>query len=227
MIRGQYQDTRWIEGKSTDYNVPSFGVVRIVGARLEDPGRTVLTVNRPTTNGDYPCAINSHKPISADDYGIVAVEGTTYALYDTADGTPTNGEIWGPKKSSYKLSKGKPGFVIYGAANASRGIVLVNFDSASTGGNHVATTAVIIPKRVGTDPGGPVYVQPKKLEANADTGHLEFVDCGGLIQIYSWVKTDSSDPADEDGGILWIFIEQDPHGIWWFTGQDCPPAGDI
>jgi hypothetical protein len=85
------------------------------------------------------------------------------------------------------------------------------------GGNAVAVTTVIIPARSGTTPGGPIECQRMKLNSAAT-----FVVDGPVIDVYSWVKSPSSDPAGETGGELWIFIEQDAHGVWWFTGEDCP-----
>lgn len=91
------------------------------------------------------------------------------------------------------------------------------------GSNAVAVTDEVIPARSGDTPGGPIKVQKKKIEdIHADP--LTFVDDGAEVDCYSWVKSDSSDPADEDDGELWIYIEQDLHGVWWFTGQDCPPS---
>lgn len=87
--------------------------------------------------------------------------------------------------------------------------------------NAVATTDEIIPGRSGTTPGGPIMCQRKRI--NAATPRV-FVDYGVPVPVYSWVNSDSSDPADENGGVLWIFIEMDIHGVWWFTGQDCPPG---
>lgn len=100
------------------------------------------------------------------------------------------------------------------------------------GGNSVATTEVIIPKRVGNIAGGPVSVMKKKLvvvpgENEEDEPTNEFMD-DGSVDVFSWISSDSSDPAGEINddpeldGILWIFIEEDNAGIWWFTGQDCP-----
>jgi hypothetical protein len=91
------------------------------------------------------------------------------------------------------------------------------------GGNSVATTSTIIPPREGNTPGGPITVLKKKI-CDPSAAELGFCD-NGEVEVYSWVKTASSDPAEEDGGVLWIFIEQDEQGIWWFTGQDCPPGG--
>ena len=91
------------------------------------------------------------------------------------------------------------------------------------GGNRVAYTEVVIPGRDGMVPGGPTEVQPLKLTTEPP---LMFVNDGDPVEIYSWVKADSTDPADEEDGKLFIFIEEDEHGIVWFTGQDCPPGAD-
>lgn len=88
------------------------------------------------------------------------------------------------------------------------------------GGNSVAVTTEIIPKRVGSKPGGPITVMKKKI-CDIEADPLEFCD-NGTVEIYSWIKSDSSDPALEVDGELWIFIEQDEQGVWMFTGQDCP-----
>lgn len=82
---------------------------------------------------------------------------------------------------------------------------------------RVARASVIIPGRNTTTgvAGGPVPVVLQYLDnSNA------FQD-GDTIDLYSWVKTDSADPDLEDGGELFVFVAQDPDGIWWFIGQDC------
>lgn len=91
----------------------------------------------------------------------------------------------------------------------------------AAGRNIVATTTTIIPKRVGAVAGGPIMCQRKRLNTASPR---EFVDDGPPVPVYSWIKSDSTDPADEDGGVLWMFLEQDPSGTYWFTGQDCPAA---
>ena len=86
---------------------------------------------------------------------------------------------------------------------------------AASGASRVATTTTIIPARSGSTPGGPVNVQPKKFNGTA------FVDDGVPVPVYSWVKTASADPDDEDDDYLWIYIAQGVDGYWWFIGQDC------
>jgi hypothetical protein len=85
------------------------------------------------------------------------------------------------------------------------------------GGNSVATTATIIPARSGNVPGGPIEVIKKKI-VDITASPLAF-ESDGTVNVYSWVQSPSSDPGN---GVLWIFIEQDENGVWWFTGEDCP-----
>lgn len=84
------------------------------------------------------------------------------------------------------------------------------------GENQPAYTETQIPARSGTTPGGPVSVQPLKIEEG------ELVADGDEVDVYSWVNEASSDPTTIEGGKLYIFIEQDANGVRWFTGQECP-----
>ena len=85
----------------------------------------------------------------------------------------------------------------------------------------VAITTDIIPARVGDVPGGPIdcVLQPS-------IGGAAFTD-GVTVPVHSWVKTPSADPADEDGGELYIFVAQDLNGMWWFISQDCTDPAAI
>ena len=79
----------------------------------------------------------------------------------------------------------------------------------------VAITTDIIPARVGDVPGGPI-----DCVLQSSIGGAAFTD-GVTVPVHSWVKTPSADPADEDGGELYIFVAQDLNGMWWFIAQDC------
>lgn len=129
-MRGQFHETRWFEAKATSYDVPAFGLVSITGATWEDPGRTVLLIERPDADNDFPCAINSFKPIAAGDYGLVAVEGPNWVAYNTA-ATPAAGDEWGAAANSFLLTQNKTGFIVLGGVDAVREIVLVNFTAMS------------------------------------------------------------------------------------------------
>lgn len=83
------------------------------------------------------------------------------------------------------------------------------------GQGSVAITNTIIPARVGITPGGPINVLRLRLD---NSGLLEAHES---VPVYSWVQADSADPADQPNNELYIFIEQDEYGTWWFTAQDC------
>ena len=114
--------------------------------------------------------------------------------------------------------------ILYKPPGTAEALCAVVFASVGGGGgNAVAVTTQIIPGRDGDTPGGPIEVQRKRIE-DPDAASPVFIDDGDPIDIWSWVKSDSTDPDDEVDDELWIFIEQDAHGVWWFTGQDCPPS---
>lgn len=116
---------------------------------------------------------------------------------------------------------GDVGIALHDYANHWRIIWMVPTGGGSL--NSVATTSVIIPARSGSVPGGPVTVTRRGFTEGV-FGVLGTVDC------YSWIRHASADPAIEPdeglGAVLWIFIEQDEGGMWWFTGQDCPVGSD-
>lgn len=118
------------------------------------------------------------------------------------------------------LGEGEAGFAVWDVSQ--RWVMIC---SGGGGGNAVATTTEIIPKREGLTPGGPIECIPYMLSQDPDTGVYSLVTTGKTVEVFSWIKSDSSDPDAEEGGILWIFIEQDEYGVWWFTGEDCPSAG--
>lgn len=90
-------------------------------------------------------------------------------------------------------------------------------------GSWLAYTEDIIPGRSGTTPGGPISVQPCRIADISATPKV-IETYGSTRSVYSWVKADSTDPADESGGKLYIWCETDEFGVHWFTGQDCPPS---
>ena len=109
------------------------------------------------------------------------------------------------------------GLAVHDYANHWRIIWMV--PTGGGGGNSVATTTTIIPARSDDVPGGPVSVT-KRSFAEGTLAEDGTVDC------YSWIRNASADPAQEPDGKLWIFIEKDEGGRWWFTGQDCPVGSD-
>jgi|GEM_PF-6412912 len=104
---GRYHWLESLNGQGSE--IPGFALVRI--SAVDTSG--VLTVAQPSADGQ-DCYIAGPLPIVTAGYGLVTRSEPVYALYDEADGTPALGEVWGAGASSYKLKKGKPGFVIHG-----------------------------------------------------------------------------------------------------------------
>jgi hypothetical protein len=94
--------------------------------------------------------------------------------------------------------------------------------SGKGGGNSVAYTTTVIPGRVDDKPGGPITVTKKVLAipgtATASSSSTALFDGvlvdGDEVEVYSWASSDSLSN-------VYIFIEQDEAGYWWFTGEDC------
>jgi hypothetical protein len=128
---GQFHVTKWVEAVA-EVSIPPFAVTRIRGAVWENPGRTVLQVDKCDVDNDFPVAVNSHQPMAAGKPGMVAIEGVVYVLYDDSS-TPDNGQLWGPQASSFEIKEGNTGFVILGDVDTERGIVLVNISGTSDG----------------------------------------------------------------------------------------------
>lgn len=135
-----FAQQRWIEAKNVgSVKVPGCGVVEVVGATQDVPGRVYLHVQRPTgteietdstaadiTNGQYLVAVNSTLPIAADGFGLVTLDFPAMCLYDTGDGDPEDpdGKDWGTEAGSFELHYGSPGFASIGGADAARGIAV-------------------------------------------------------------------------------------------------------
>jgi hypothetical protein len=124
-MRGEWHGVRWVEAKNDcGQEIPPFALVVVAGATLENPGRTVLLLDMPSRDNDYPLAVNSHKPIADGDYGLVAMEGPVYVAYDNTD-TPAYGEEWGGTSGLLVASKDFAGLLILAAPDTEREIVLV------------------------------------------------------------------------------------------------------
>ena len=106
--------------------------------------------------------------------------------------------------------------------NAIAGMLNRPYDTMPKSGNAmnlaVATIEDVLEARSGTTPGGPVDATIR-LSTEGDA-----FAAGTVVDLYSWVKTDSADPADQAGGILYVFIAKAIDGSWWFIGQDCTLA---
>lgn len=121
---GQFFDGMWETFQNNaGEEIPAHAVVRISSTVTQD-GRVIYQMGKPNTYGAYWAhRINGPTAVSSGGYGICRLNGLLAASYDTADGTPAIGEIWGPRNGSWKLKKDTPGFRV--VSTGASGMVFV------------------------------------------------------------------------------------------------------
>lgn len=94
--------TRWLPFRNdSSETIPAFAVLRVTGC-VTVSNQNVLTVAKPDgTNAVV--AFNGPQPVASGDYGECTQDFPAQALYDTADGTPSNGNARGPGNGTWKL----------------------------------------------------------------------------------------------------------------------------
>lgn len=106
--------------------IPPFGVLRVTGVVVPEPGRVVLVGNQPDTFGCQERGmLNGAVPVESGQYGVCTRTGPAAGAYELADGEPAVGERWGPRPGSWRLRRHTGGFVVWGVTNAAAGLVLV------------------------------------------------------------------------------------------------------
>lgn len=165
-ISGDADQIRWLPVRNTGGSgtVPAFGLMRITGFNSEDG---VYTVGQPNASNLGGLLVNGPAEIEADNDGVGTPDPVAIVLYDTGDGTPTNGQQWGSASGSWKLRSGKTGWKIAGAA--SEGSVIAYRDegaSASASG----TNSIGILRQTGDDVRHPLKLQHGYTVGTWDTG---------------------------------------------------------
>jgi hypothetical protein len=102
---------------SSGETVPAFGIMRIVSATtLGD--EVVYEIGKQATELQRWMLVNGEDELTNGSYGpgyFLDIAGR--ALYDSGDGTPAYGQVWGPYPSSWKLRRHMYGFRILGDPN--------------------------------------------------------------------------------------------------------------
>lgn len=121
--------------------IPPFAVMLSVGQERLDLEHIVVKVQAvelpPTSKGKQALLINSSKELetSGDDkYGWsrMASEPFGWVAYDSSDGTPAYGEMWGVRDADFKLRKNYTGFMVSGIVDTSRKRCICTFDPNPT-----------------------------------------------------------------------------------------------
>ena len=97
-------------------DVPAFGIMRVTGAQASAGYNRWLTVAQPNTYGSqFMHIVNGPQIITAGEMGrFVPEPWPCFAAYDSADGTPAAGELWGPRSGGWKLKKNTRGLIVLG-----------------------------------------------------------------------------------------------------------------
>jgi hypothetical protein len=98
--------------------IPAFAVMKITGTVTVDEA-ILWTVEKPGTEFSRFYLVNGPDTVSTNDlYGTGSfVDLPDRVLYDSGDGTPAYGQVWGPYPSSWKLRRHMYGFRILGDPN--------------------------------------------------------------------------------------------------------------
>ena len=93
---------------------PAYGIGEVYGVETE--GEWTLLVRRPTGDDGalYLVNYNATTAHNGYGYGYFGFSNPVYALYDD-ETTPAFGKEWGPQPTSYKLKRGRTGFITVGA----------------------------------------------------------------------------------------------------------------
>lgn len=95
---------------------PAGGILRITGFVTDDE-EPYFTIDQSNTFGSqYNHGVNDDFDVESGDYGRFCLGAMAPALYDSADGTPAWGELWGPRSGSWKLKKNTGGFRVKSAS---------------------------------------------------------------------------------------------------------------
>ena len=122
--RQPIRNQRWIEFRNdSGEEIPAFGVLKITGSVTIARGRYGLTAIKPSSATVNVFALNGRKAVPAGganaSYGMCTLDWPAFAAYDTNDGVPGIGTVWGPKSGQLTMAKGNPGFAIAGTAGSS------------------------------------------------------------------------------------------------------------
>jgi hypothetical protein len=193
-------------------------VLEISGFLLSDVEKNFLWFDGDIPDTTRPFAI-AIEDIPSGAIGRAKVCGVCVALVNVTDEAHGYAAVADGEVVLQSAASG-PIRILFKPTGTGEATCAVLFSTVGGGANRAAYTETLIPGRTSTVPGGPISVQPVKIDFSGEDPVL--VDDGAAIYLYSWVKADSTDPQDEPGGKLYIFYETDPYGVNWFTGQDCP-----
>jgi hypothetical protein len=126
---------RWLQfSNQSGQTIPAFAVLLING--VDSNG--ILQVTQPSDDSLEPdqIAFNSFLTIGSGNSGSCTQDWPAYCLYNSSDGTPANGQVWGTAKNSWSLrnNNNQQGFTIQGGTQGSGNYARVMAGAQSGGG---------------------------------------------------------------------------------------------
>lgn len=191
---------------------PPFALLRVVSV---DNDTGIITVGQPNADGQN-CLVNGPHPVASGAYGAATEDSPVFIYYDTADGTPANGETWGAENASWKANKNKSGFIIRGGVDATLAIVEASRVSASSSGGDTtyASGADVVFQSGSTA----TYQAGSSLIIDAGTIVTGFDKiCQGRLTLTTGVPVTSSDVT---GGTSVYFAPYAGNGIDIYDGTN-------
>jgi len=123
--RSLHYGGRWVRVKNVSgEDIPPYSVVEITGASSDDG---ILNADKPSSSGDdYRHGLSGPATIKSGDHGDVTFDLPAWASFDSSDGTPANGDLWGAKSGSWKLGNtGDSNFPVLGSVDTTNEVMLV------------------------------------------------------------------------------------------------------
>lgn len=99
---------------TTSEDIPAFAVMKISKVDKEE----AVSVIKPDEDSCKLIIVNGPYIIPANGEGDGTIDMPFWVYYETADGTPASNEQWGTKAGSWKIHKGKLGFLTIAMINS-------------------------------------------------------------------------------------------------------------
>lgn len=100
--------------------IPAYGLVRLTGVTVVVTGglpKLYYTVSKPNAFGSqYDVWVNGPDEIAIGGTGFAQSSEPYLASYETGDGTPAFGELWGPRNNEWVARKNTGGFKVLGGS---------------------------------------------------------------------------------------------------------------
>lgn len=166
--------------------IPAYAVMRITGTATIGTDTTVYKVEKPNTTFSRWYLVNGPDTVSTSQlYGTGSFCNIAdRVLYDSGDGTPSQGQVWGPYPSQWSLKRQMYGFRIEGGADTN--------ETTISCVQHYVTTGVLGKTDASHAKSGTGTVSVWKGDHSADSGaNISSVyNSFAAVGSGKWVKVD-------------------------------------